>query len=93
METNLSLKIDSDDFEQEVENHEHVEKEEVHETTTGEIEDDDASLSLQDNTKIKEVFCFSLNEIRSNYICIIFLNLLKIRFFFFYVTLIAYLNE
>ncbi|CAI8617832.1 unnamed protein product [Vicia faba] len=58
METNLSLKIDSNDFEQEVENHEHVkedEKDEVHETTAGEIEDDDASLSLQDNTKIKEL--------------------------------------
>ncbi|KAI5385791.1 hypothetical protein KIW84_072410 [Lathyrus oleraceus] len=51
MEIDLSLKIDSNDFEQEVENHEHVkedEKEEAHETTAGEIEDDD-------NTKIKEL--------------------------------------
>ncbi|PNY02583.1 WRKY family transcription factor, partial [Trifolium pratense] len=62
MEINLSLKIDSDDDEQgeEVEDHDQVkeddEKEEVHEATAGEIEDDSSviQLSLQDNTKTKE---------------------------------------
>ncbi|CAJ2678005.1 unnamed protein product [Trifolium pratense] len=63
MEINLSLKIDSDDDEQgeEVEDHDQVkaddEKEEVHEATAGEIEDDSSviQLSLQDNTKTKEL--------------------------------------
>lgn len=58
MEIDLSLKIDSNDFEQEVENHGHVkedEKEEAHETTAGEIEDDD-------NTKIKEVYILFFME-------------------------------
>ncbi|MCH91895.1 WRKY family transcription factor [Trifolium medium] len=70
MEINLSLKIDSDDDEQgeEVEDHDQVkedEKEEVHEATAGEIEDDSSliQLSLQDNTKTKEIL-----------ICIIPLN-------------------
>lgn len=72
MEVDLSLKIDSND-EQEVEeakvDHEHVmkedDKEEVHETTAGEIEDDASIIqfSLQDNTKTKEVYHFSLSII------------------------------
>ncbi|XP_004504739.1 WRKY transcription factor 72A isoform X2 [Cicer arietinum] len=70
MEVDLSLKIDSND-EQEVEeakvDHEHVmkedDKEEVHETTAGEIEDDASIIqfSLQDNTKTKEDHQLSLS--------------------------------
>ncbi|KEH31297.1 WRKY family transcription factor [Medicago truncatula] len=62
MEIDLSLKIDSDDEQEEEVDRELVkeddEKEEVHEATAGEIEDDDASviqLSLQDDTKIKQL--------------------------------------
>ncbi|GAU24163.1 hypothetical protein TSUD_83980 [Trifolium subterraneum] len=63
MEIDLSLKIDSDDDDEqveEIEDHDQVkedEKEEVHEATPGEIEDDSSviQLSLQDNTKTKEL--------------------------------------
>ncbi|KAK2437467.1 WRKY transcription factor [Trifolium repens] len=66
MEINLSLKIDSDDDEQgeeveKIEDHDQVKedenKEEVHEATAGEIEDDSSVIqpSLQDNSKTKEL--------------------------------------
>jgi len=63
MEIDLSLKIDSDDDREEELDHDQLvkeddEKEEVHEATAGEIEDDASviQLSLQDDTKIKQVY-------------------------------------
>jgi len=84
MEIDLSLKIDTDD-EQKAQADEQLKeynqeemaqipdnnnKEEVPETTAGEIEDDASVVetSLQDNTKTKEVLVFSLSTTRSKII-------------------------